>query len=80
MSRPWIENEDGPLCPLGHPTAVKWLADEKRWTALCIVHTYESGWMGPLPDECPDSFVPNEPAPLEIQGQVWAYGRPEQTT
>lgn len=56
MPRPWVENEDGPLCSCGRGTVVK--VSGGRAGALCLFHTSPAGLWIELPTDCPDDFVP----------------------
>jgi hypothetical protein len=58
MSRPWVNNEDGPDCFCGGPTVVKILPDGAF--LLCLFHERAEGKLYQLPNEAPDEF-PNLP-------------------
>lgn len=63
MSRPWVNNEDGPLCSCGDGTTVKTDGASTRPGLLCLVHTPEAGMWIDLPESCPDDFLPWSEAP-----------------
>jgi len=55
MSRPWVNNEDGPDCTCGDPTVVKTVATGGA-VLICLFHTNEAGVSYRLPDEAPDNW------------------------
>jgi hypothetical protein len=54
MSRPWVDNEDGPDCTCGDPTVVK--AHPNGYILLCLFHTGAEGQFMKLPEEAPDNW------------------------
>lgn len=59
MSRPWVDNEEGPICSCGFETVVKKDA-EGTFMLLCFFHTPQAGALFKLPQEAPDGWPDRE--------------------
>ena len=56
MTRPWVNNEDGPDCYCGDPTVVK-TTEAGSAVLLCLFHNNEAGAIFRLPTDRPDNFA-----------------------